>query len=115
MRAGGGNELAAFPDDDFTGIWGALIKRLGAIPEYRALFQAAYPGTSFDQMTFAHASNAIGAFFVDQLTFTNAPWDQFLAGDDQALTATQLEGARTFLSLRCVQPQRPDIFRPGVP
>lgn len=110
MRAGGGNELAAFPDDDFTGIWAALMKRLGAIPEYRALFQAAYPGTSFDQMTFAHASNAIGAFFVDQLTFTNAPWDRFLAGDDQALTAKQLEGAKTFLSLRCVQCHNGPMF-----
>jgi cytochrome c peroxidase len=79
------------------------MKRLGAIPEYRALFQAAYPGTPFEQMTFAHASNAIGAFFVDQLTFTDAPWDRFLAGDDEALTAKQLAGAQTFLSLRCVQ------------
>ena len=67
------------------------------------MFEAAYPGTLFDQMTFAHASNAIGAFLVDQLTFTNAPWDRFVAGDDNALTDKQLEGAKTFLSLRCVQ------------
>ena len=103
MRGASGNELAAIPDADFTGIWEALMRRIGAIPEYRALFQAAYPGTDFQNMTFAHASNAIGAFFVDQLTFTSSPWDRFLAGEAQALTPKQLEGAKTFLGLRCVQ------------
>jgi cytochrome c peroxidase len=65
------------------------------------MFEAAYPGTKFDQMTFAHASNAIGAFIVAKLSFANSPWDQFLAGDDRALTARQLEGAQTFLTLKC--------------
>jgi cytochrome c peroxidase len=103
MRGESGNELAAIPDADFQGIWKALMARLGAIPEYRAKFEAAYPGTPFEQMTFAHASNAIGAFLVDQLTFANAPWDRFIGGDDDALSSRQLEGAKTFLSLKCVQ------------
>jgi cytochrome c peroxidase len=103
MRGASGNELAAIPDADFAGIWSALMKRLGSNAQYRALFEAAYPGTGFDDMTFAHASNAIGAFLVDQLTFTDSPWDRFLAGDDRALTPRQLEGAKTFLELRCVQ------------
>ena len=103
MRGLTGNELATIPDDSVTTIWRGLMARLGSVPEYRALFEAAYPGTSFDQMTFAHASNAIGAFFVEDLTLTNAPWDRFVAGDDQALTPKQLEGAKTFLGLRCVQ------------
>jgi len=77
------------------------MKRLGAVPEYRAMFEAAYPGTSFDDMTFAHASNAIGGFFVDQLTFANSPWDQFLAGNNNALSQRQLDGAQTFLTLKC--------------
>ena len=103
MRGTAGNELAAIPDADFALIWDALMKRLGKVPQYRALFEAAYPGMQFDDMTFAHASNAIGAFFVDQLTFTDSPWDRFLAGDDRALTPRQLVGAKTFLGLRCVQ------------
>jgi cytochrome c peroxidase len=101
MRAFSGNELAAIPDDDFTGIWKAVMKRLGKIPEYRELFEAAYPETPFEKMTFAHASNAMGAFFVDEFTFANTPWDRFLAGGDRALSARQLEGAKTFLSLKC--------------
>ena len=101
MRGLEGNELAAMADDDFTGIWRALMTRLGQIPEYRARFEAAYPGTLFDEMTFAHASNAIAGFFVDRLSFANTPWDRFLAGDDDALSRRQLEGAKTFMSIRC--------------
>ena len=97
----GTNELAAIPDDDLTGIWSGLMKRLGAVPEYRALFEAAYPGTRFQDMTFAHASNAIAGFLIDQYTFANSPWDRFLAGNDGALTSKQLAGAQTFLTLKC--------------
>ena len=101
MRGLAGNELAEIPDADMQGIWSALMTRLGAIPEYRRMFERAYPDTRFRDMTFAHASNAIGGFLVDELTFTNSPWDRFLAGRDDALTRRQLEGAQTFLTLKC--------------
>ncbi len=97
----GSNEVAAVDDADNPGIWAALMNRLGAIPEYRRLFEEAYPGTRFDDMTFAHAANAIGGFIVDKLTFDNTPWDHFLAGDDNALTPDQLDGAQTFMTLKC--------------
>ena len=71
MRGAPGTDLGDVSDNDFTGIWAALMARLGEIPEYRALFTAAYPGTRFEDMTFAHASNAIGGFIVDQFTFTH--------------------------------------------
>lgn len=103
MRGASGNELAAIPDDDMQGIWRAAMRRLGAIPEYRELFRAAYPRTRFGDMNFAYASNAIAAFLVDQLYFANSPWDRFLAGDERALSDSQLMGAKTFLSLKCVR------------
>lgn len=101
MRGRAGNELAELRDDDPTAIWAALMRRLGGIGEYRALFRAAYPGIRFEDMTFAHASNAMAGFFVNELTFVDAPWDRFLRGGDRALSAAQLEGAKVFLSLRC--------------
>ena len=52
-------------------------------------------------MTFAHASNAMAAFFVDRLSFNNSPWDRFLAGNNRALTTVQLQGAKNFMSARC--------------
>lgn len=97
----GANELAAIPDDDLTDIWAGIMKRLGAIGEYRGLFEAAYPGTKFDDMNFAYASNAIAGFLIDQFTFANSPWDRFLGGNDGALTQQQLNGAQTFLTLKC--------------
>jgi cytochrome c peroxidase len=103
MRGQSGNELAAIPDNDFQGIWAGLMARLGKIPEYRRMFEAAYPGTPFDQMTFAHAANAIGGFMVSKMTFNNSPWDRFLRGADDAMSLAQLNGAKTFLSIRCTQ------------
>lgn len=97
----GTNELANIDDADNPAIWRGLMNRLGAIPEYRALFRAAYPNVPFEQMTFANAANAIGGFIVDQFTFANTPWDRFLAGDDRALSASQLAGAQTFMTLKC--------------
>jgi cytochrome c peroxidase len=101
MRAFDGNELAALPDNARPAIWRALMARLGRFPEYRALFEEAYPGTPFTEMTFAHASNAMAGFLVDRLFFDNSPWDRFLRGDDSALTESELEGAQTFLTIRC--------------
>ncbi len=98
---GPGNELAAIPDNDNTAIWAALMRRLGKIPKYREMFREAYPGTRFKDMTFAYASNAMAGFFVSKLTFTNSPWDRFLDGNDRAMSPQQLDGARTFLTIKC--------------
>jgi cytochrome c peroxidase len=102
MRADGhSNELAEVPDDQEPVVWARLMDRLGSIREYRRMFEAAYRGQPFEQMTFAHASNAIAGFFVEKMAFTNSPWDRFLAGDDGAMTAVQLAGAKNFMSARC--------------
>ncbi|HET7564115.1 MAG TPA: cytochrome c peroxidase [Gemmatimonadaceae bacterium] len=101
MRGASGNELASLPADDYTDIWAGLMRRLGNIPEYRRMFEKAYPGTKFEDMNFAYASNAIAGFIVSKLTFTNAPWDRFLRGQNKALTPAQLAGAQTFLTLKC--------------
>jgi cytochrome c peroxidase len=101
MRGQSGNELALIDDSNNPAIWAALMARLGAIDEYRDLFRNAYPGTRFEDMTFAHAANAIGGFIIDKLTFDNTPWDRFLAGNDHAMSADQLAGAQTFLTLKC--------------
>jgi cytochrome c peroxidase len=101
MRGQKGNELSNLSDNDFTGIWGGLMHRLGEIPKYRRMFEEAYPGKKFDKMNFAYASNAIAGFLVAKMSFNNSPWDRFLEGHDNALTPQQLEGARTFLTLKC--------------
>ena len=101
MRADDGNELASIADTRPDLVWAGLMTRLGGIREYRRMFEGAYPGQRFEQMTFAHASNAIAGFMVDQLSFNRSPWDRFLAGNDGAMTEMQLEGAKNFMSARC--------------
>lgn len=101
MRGTSGNELAAIPDERMHLIWNRIMDRLGRIPEYRRMFEAAYPGTRFRDMTFAHASNAIAGFLTERMTFNNSPWDRFLAGNDRAMNQAQMVGARTFLALKC--------------
>lgn len=91
------NELSSIPDGQFTRMWATLMTRLGAIPEYRTLFERAYPGTRFQDMTFAHAANAIGGFFVAQFPANHSPWDEFLRGTDSALKLEELRGAEIFM------------------
>jgi cytochrome c peroxidase len=104
MRADAGNELAGIPDTKHQLVWRALMARLGAIPEYRTMFQAAYPGVAFDSMSFAHAGNAMGCWITAVFASTNTPWDRFLSGTTDAMTETQILGARAFLgSAKCSQ------------
>ncbi|MCG8467798.1 MAG: cytochrome-c peroxidase [Gemmatimonadetes bacterium] len=105
-----GNELGAVADGDFQGIWSALMDRLGAFTAYRTLFEAAYPGTAFDDMTFAHASNAMAGFMISELAFVDTPWDRFLVGNDDELSDAQLRGAKSFMTIRCMRCHETDAF-----
>lgn len=101
------NELADIADGDFPAIWSGITARLLAIPEYRDLFQAAYPTVSLNQIGFEHAANAIAAFIATQWTFTDAPLDRYLRGDTEALSDSAKRGALAFFGkARCGQCHR---------
>jgi enediyne biosynthesis protein E4 len=100
-----GQQLSNFPRDnevaeglDFTEIWASLMDRLGEIPEYVDMFEAAYPGTAFEDMTFAHAANAIAGFEIRAFENRGSPFQTFLNGDDDALSDSALRGASAFLA-----------------
>lgn len=97
----GDNELAALGDDDFQGIWAALMQRLGELPTYVTMFEAAYPETSFTSMSFAHAANAIAAYEVRAFELVDSPFQRFLAGDQNALSPAAQQGRREFMRARC--------------
>lgn len=90
------NEIGQIQGQDEEKIWAALMDRLLEFEGYRELFSAAYPGESLDDLHFAHAANAIAAFEIAEFTLLDSPFDLFLAGDDKALDARQLEGALLF-------------------
>lgn len=93
---GNRNELALIPDHQLSEIWAAITDRLLAIPDYVSLFQAAYPDVPVEWLGFQHAANAIAAYEQNTFTFNDSPWDRYLAGDENALSPTALQGARLF-------------------
>jgi cytochrome c peroxidase len=90
------NELGELDGEDLPAIWDGLMDRILAYPAYVELFQAAYPDVSVDQLGFQHAANAIAAFEISAFTFTDSPWDLYLAGDDSAMSDQQKRGAILF-------------------
>lgn len=92
----GENELADIPGDDLPAIWVALMDRLLALGEYVQLFTAAYPEVATEDLTFVHAANAMAEFEIDHWTLTESPFDQYLRGDDSAMSASARDGALLF-------------------
>jgi cytochrome c peroxidase len=90
------NELALIPAGQWADIWTAIMARLLTFDEYQALFAAAYPDVPSEQLSFAHAANAIAAFEIDRWTTLDSPWDRYVAGETHALTADQKRGALLF-------------------
>lgn len=99
------NELAQFKDTESAQIWAAVMRRLAAIPEYVALFAAAYPTRAMNQLSFEDAARAIATFQMEAFTRTQSPFDRYLARDDNALTAEQKRGGILFFGerARCAQ------------
>lgn len=90
------NPLGTLERWEWTKIWNGLMERLLAIDEYVQLFKKAYPNTPKEELTFAHAANAIAAFEIEAFTLADAPFDQYLRGDNQALTINEKKGALIF-------------------
>lgn len=90
------NELADLADDDFTTMWSMIVDRTTAIPEYRDMYTAAFPGVAIEDIDIVHLSNAMGAFMAEGFTALDSPFDRFLAGDDDALSDRQKRGALLF-------------------
>jgi cytochrome c peroxidase len=96
------NELAAIPDASASEIWAAVMRRVLAIQQYQAKFNAAYPGVPLQSLGFQHAANAIAAFEIQSFTHANSPFDRFLAGDSRAMSTEEKRGALLFFGkARC--------------
>lgn len=83
------------------GVWEQLAQRLQAIPEYVEMFKAAFPKgdnrvKKASDITYAHAANAISAFEGVAWRADNSPFDQFLRGDENAMSNNAKEGMALF-------------------
>jgi cytochrome c peroxidase len=88
-----------------------IANRVSDIPAYHTLFEQAYPkghpelklyagdpdiGPT-DDVPYLAIADSVGHFLETQI-YTDAPWDHFLEGDDNAISETAKRGARTFFN-----------------
>ena len=74
-------------------------EQLSGIPGYVAMFQKAFPEDS-EPLNIKNVEDAIALFEATLIT-PNAPFDRYLKGDENALTAEQKEGLRLFMDNGC--------------
>src|SRR5690606_18509297 len=76
-----------------------VATRLQAIPEYKNLFEDAFgPGTAIDSI---HIGKAIAAFERTLVT-NNSRFDEYMAGDVNAISNSEKEGLELFKSVGCI-------------
>lgn len=76
-----------------------VVKTLNGIPEYREVFTAVF-GTK-NPITPTNIAKAIAAFERTLITY-NAPFDRFLRGDENAISAEAKRGWKLFRERGCV-------------
>jgi cytochrome c peroxidase len=76
-----------------------VVATLKSMPEYVALFEKAFSGKK-DPVTFDNMAKAIEVFEATLIT-PNAPFDRFLKGDEQSLSAAEKEGLQLFMNKGC--------------
>lgn len=97
------NELDMEVDD--------VLVRIEAAPGYKALFRAAFP----DDVETISADNIAKALAAFQRSFVSnrAPYDQYVAGDANALSDEQLAGMQLFADAGCAGCHVPPLFESG--
>ncbi len=76
-----------------------LVKELSVIPEYVAMFKAAFGGENGDAITFRNVVYAIAAF-ERTLISNRSKFDRYAAGDITALSPAERRGLNLFRSLK---------------
>jgi cytochrome c peroxidase len=77
----------------------AMVAKLSGIDEYKELFGKAFPDAE-EPITYDNMAEAIAAF--ERTLITKDRFDDFMKGDDKALTAKELKGLETFLTIGCI-------------
>lgn len=101
----GTNNTLANISDSAT-IWDTILsQRLLNQTAYLNLFTNAYPTTATNRLNPGHIGRAIGAFMKSKFRSANSPFDQYLAGNLNALSTNAKLGMVTFFTkgqcLRC--------------
>lgn len=110
LRADGLEEQAMQPIKQFEemrghgweedGIIDEVVKRLAAIPEYQTLFKEAFHEEN--AVTAENLGKALGSF-QRSLVANNSRFDQYMRGDEKAMTTSEKEGMVAFMKSGCAR------------
>ena len=78
-------------------IMDTIIERLSNISEYQELFSSAFGSTEITEERILQAI----ATFERGIVANNSPFDQYMRGDNSAMTDEQIEGLETFIEVGC--------------
>ncbi len=78
----------------------SVVKKIADIPEYQALFRAAYPESKDNAVSFENITDAIAAF--ERTLLTPSRWDDYLKGNVNALSAQERKGVSAFIDNGCI-------------
>lgn len=86
--------------------WDLLLNRLKTESdslEYLDLFRDAYPGTIVEKINIGHVGEAMSAFMKNEFQSSGSPFQRFVAGETNAMTAQQKRGLDIFSNKgRCI-------------
>ena len=82
-------------------------ERLSQIDEYNTLFAEVFPADE-NPINYKNIQNAIGAY--ERTLITPSRFDDFIAGDAEALTPEEQEGLQLFISTGCVACHSGNVF-----
>ena len=85
---------ASFGNPDYA----SAMKRIKGIPGYSEMFEKAFPGEQ-DAVTPENWGRAIGSY--ERTLVTPSRFDQFLSGDQQALSDAEQRGLKAFMETGC--------------
>ncbi|NPA43786.1 MAG: cytochrome-c peroxidase [Chlorobi bacterium] len=77
----------------------AVIERISKIKEYREMFPKAFPDDP-EPITFDNLTKAIAAYERKLITYRTR-FDDYMRGDDNALTPEEKKGMETFINVGC--------------
>lgn len=91
------NEVSGAVNDRIDYAWPIIAKRVRITPEYGEMFVDAFDNIDTpEDVTIVEIGNALGAFIASEWRNHDSPFDQYLAGDAEALTPSQKTGMELF-------------------
>lgn len=91
------NEVAGAANDRLDNAWPIIAKRVRALPGYAQPMINAFDDIQrAEDINIVHIANALAAFIATEFKSLDSPYDQWLTGNQQALSAKQQRGMVLF-------------------